>query len=186
MAWSFAKSLKMKKRPAIFRLYYSLPNHHRLICMKVYCMRQMINLTKPFDSKELLLKISNAITSRKKLKDQYYQKLMLKNEGPTTSLDEQFMIKVQNEIQENLSNEFYSVEDLSQQMNYSRSQLYRKLKALTGHGPIELIRMQRLNHAKNLLEKKAVNVSEAAYAVGYSNISYFSKSFKKEFGSLPE
>ena len=70
-------------------------------------------------------------------------------------------------------------------MGLSRVQLYRKVKALTGFTPVELIRKARLNRARKLLATTGMNVSEVAYAVGFSAPAYFTKCFKDEFGMVP-
>ena len=142
-------------------------------------------LTKPFDTTELLLKVKNAVTSREELRKKYNKSPWNLSHQKTTSIDEQFLQRTAQHIHENLSNEYYSVEALGQGIGYSRSQLFRKLKALTGKSPVELIREQRFHYAKELLEGNSVTVAEAAYLVGYSNVSYFSQTFKKIFGISP-
>ena len=142
-------------------------------------------LTKPFDSKELKVKTENLIKIREKLRDKYSSQPWKIALQKVSSLDEKFLQNVATAIQKNLSNEYYSVEELGKEIAYSRSQLFRKLKVLTSKSPLDLIREYRLNYAKELLEKKATSVSEAAYQVGYSNLSYFTKSFKNEFGVMP-
>ena len=102
-----------------------------------------------------------------------------------TSADERFLQKVAAAVEENMDNEFFSVEDLAGAVAFSRSQLHRKLKALTGESPTNLIREFRLTRAKELLEKGHGNVSEVAIEVGYSSLSYFTRSFKEAFGILP-
>lgn len=64
-------------------------------------------------------------------------------------------------------------------------QLYRKVKALTGLSPVELLRKSRLNKADQLLRSTGMNISEVAYTVGFTSPSYFSKCFKDEFGIQP-
>ncbi len=81
--------------------------------------------------------------------------------------------------------ELLSVEDLAKEVGFSRAQLYRKLKALCNKSANQLILEIRLNEAKRMLENGEQNVSEVAYSVGYSNMSYFTKSFKEKFGILP-
>lgn len=142
-------------------------------------------LTKPFDEKELRLKVDNLLKLQEQWKEKYRQLPWKLASDNINSLDDQFLNNVISAIQDNLTNEYYSVEELGKQIGYSRSQLFRKLKALTGKSPLELIRLQRLHYAKSMLEKGAATVSEVAYQVGYSNHSYFSKSFKEEFGILP-
>jgi AraC-like DNA-binding protein len=70
-------------------------------------------------------------------------------------------------------------------MNLSRVQLYRKVKAVTGSTPIELLRTTRLNRAYQLLLTTDKSVSEVAYQVGFTAPSYFTKCFKDEYGMLP-
>ena len=70
-------------------------------------------------------------------------------------------------------------------MSMGARHLHRKVRALTSKSPVELIRLVRLQRARQLLEQNAGTVSQIAYRVGFSNLSYFSKSFKQEFGLLP-
>ena len=101
------------------------------------------------------------------------------------SIDDQFLQRVTKTIRHNLDNEYLSVEDLAREVGFSRSQLHRKLKALCNKSTKQLITEIRLNEDKRMLEIKAGTVSEIAYSVGYSNMSYFTKSFKEKFGVLP-
>jgi len=70
-------------------------------------------------------------------------------------------------------------------LTISRVQLHRKLSALVGQSAGDFIRTIRLNKAAQLLKKKSGTISEIAYDVGFSNPSYFSKCFRKQFGKLP-
>ena len=101
------------------------------------------------------------------------------------SQEERFLLDVKKEIEKNLSNEWYGVEDLAVSLGFSRSQLYRKLKSICDQSPNEMIRNFRLIRAKELLEQDKASVSEIAYEVGYSSLSYFSKEFKKKWGAAP-
>ncbi len=149
-------------------------------------------LTKPFDEKELLVRAKNLVEQRQRLKERFANLLDFKNLTDlkpnavhVTSTDQRFLEKVSTVIEENIGNEFFSVEDLAAKVAFSRSQLHRKLKSLTGKSPNEMIRDFRLARAKDLLNKKAGNVSEVAMEVGYSSVSYFTRSFKQAFGMLP-
>lgn len=143
-------------------------------------------LTKPFDGRELRLRVQNMIRQRTELRAHYSQsRRLMPAQIAVTSADEQFLEKVQQTIEDNLSNEFFSVEELAAAVAFSRSQLHRKLKALTGQSPNLIIRDFRMQRAKQLLEQGAGNVSEVALAVGYGNFSYFAKMFKATFGILP-
>ena len=88
-------------------------------------------------------------------------------------------------VEERLSDSNLSVEDVASEMNLSRVQLYRKVKAITGFTPVELIRKGRLVRARHLLETTDKTVSQVAYACGFSAPSYFTKCYKEEFGELP-
>lgn len=142
-------------------------------------------LTKPFDARALKIKVANLIQINTQLSQKYNDHPLKLNTQKVNSLEGQFLLNVREVIVENLANEFFSVEDLGKSIGYSRSQLFRKLKAISGKSPIDLIRGYRLQYAKALLERGAGTVSEIAYQVGYSHLSYFSKSFKNEFGILP-
>ena len=74
---------------------------------------------------------------------------------------------------------------LCQKIGMSRSQLFRKLKALTGTSPSSYIRSYRLKKAKLLLETTDLNVSEVAWKTGFSSLAHFSRIFHDEFGTTP-
>ena len=78
-----------------------------------------------------------------------------------------------------------SVEDLASDMGMSRVQLYRKVKALTGSSPVDLLRKARLAQALQWLQSSDLTVSEIAYRVGFSTPSYFTKCFRDEYGKAP-
>ncbi len=84
-----------------------------------------------------------------------------------------------------MDDESLSVESLAREVNMSRSQLHRKITALTDKTPTALLRSIRLQRARQLLEKKAGNTTEVAFMVGFSSLAYFSKCFKDEFGVPP-
>ena len=96
-----------------------------------------------------------------------------------------FIIHFREVVERNMSNSELSVEDLAADMNLSRVQLYRKVKAVTGSSPVEILRTARLNRAHQLLLTTDKTVSEVAYAVGFSAPAYFTKCFKEEFGQSP-
>lgn len=98
-----------------------------------------------------------------------------------------FMKKVNAVVNANLDNCEFSVDDLANAMALSRAQLYRKVKHLAHMSPSAYIRFTRLQEAKRLLYTKEedYNVTEVSYAVGFSNVSHFTRSFKKQFGMNP-
>ena len=101
------------------------------------------------------------------------------------SPDEEFLIRVNEVIGDNLSNTQLSVEFLAHEIGLSRPQLYRNIRALTQQSPNDLIRETRLQTAAKLLKMNTGNVSEIAYQTGFNNLSYFSKSFQDRFGHTP-
>lgn len=143
-------------------------------------------LTKPFDHKELLTRVRNLINQRKLLRKKFAGDIILKpSEVSVNSADENFLNKVMQAIEANMGEEDFGVEELAKEVAMSRSQLHRKLIALTGQSPSEVLRNTRLLRAKELLQKKAATPSEVAYRVGFNSHTYFSKCFKEEFGISP-
>ena len=102
-----------------------------------------------------------------------------------TQRDQDFIARFRQLVEERLSDSDLNVEALGAEMGLSRVQLYRKLKALTGNSPVELLRTIRLSRAKELLADSGKSVSEVAYEVGFSSPSYFTKCYKEAFGSTP-
>lgn len=96
-----------------------------------------------------------------------------------------FIIRFKDVVEARLSDSDLSVDDLAAAMNLSRVQLYRKVKAISGSSPVELLRTARLNRGYQLLVKGEKTVSEIAYEVGFTAPSYFTKCFKDEFGISP-
>ncbi len=96
-----------------------------------------------------------------------------------------FITRFKEVVEARLTDSNTSVEDLAEDMNLSRVQLYRKVKAVTGSSPVELLRTARLSCAYQLLLTTDKSVSEVAYAVGFTAPSYFTKCFKEEYGMVP-
>jgi signal transduction histidine kinase/ligand-binding sensor domain-containing protein/DNA-binding response OmpR family regulator len=144
-------------------------------------------ITKPFSSQVLLTRINNIIKTREKLISSFKSEANLSpSEVTITPLDEQLMNKVLALIEENISDEYYSVEKLCSDAAVSRPQLYRKIKALTDMSINEFIRSIRLKRAANLLEQDDASVANVMYQVGFSNRSYFTKTFKEMFDVNPK
>ena len=144
-------------------------------------------LSKPFSLRLLLSRIDNLIESRKKL-NQTWSKGVEDDEigNISNEIDKSFLKQLRKIIQENLADSDLSVEQIGDEIGLSRVQLYRKVKALTGYSPVEIIRKARLTRARHLLQTTERTVSEVAYAVGFSTPSYFSKCYKDEFGENPK
>ncbi len=159
-------------------------------------------LTKPFSLEELQLRVKNMLQTRRNLQHKYSAQFALSPPDTTSgrpafdpslsakdvtviSADEQFLQKALLIMETNMADAEFDVEAFSRELAMSRSQLYRKFMALTGQGPGELIKSLRLKKAAVLLKAQAGNVSEIAYQVGFTNLPYFSKAFKEEFGQTP-
>lgn len=110
-------------------------------------------------------------------------------EGVAESLEDEkeplFIVHFKDVVEARLADSDLSVDDLAAAMNLSRVQLYRKVKAISGSSPVELLRTARLNRGYQLLLTTGKNVSEVAYDVGFTAPSYFTKCFKDEFGVSP-
>lgn len=135
-------------------------------------------ITKPFSSELLLVRINNLLKSRMKLKDLFGHK-------ETKAPEDPFLLKFRNYIEANLTDSDLNVETIGAELGLSRVQLYRKVKALTGQSPVELLRTARLKKGRQLLQTTGKTVSEVAYEVGFTAPSYFTKCFKDEFGISP-
>ncbi|MEL6923135.1 MAG: helix-turn-helix transcriptional regulator, partial [Bacteroidota bacterium] len=99
--------------------------------------------------------------------------------------EQQFVSRLNKCIESQIDNALFGVEELSRVMLMSRSQLYRKLKAITGKTPTDYLRHYRLHRAHQLLAHHTGTVNEIAYQVGFNSANYFFKCFKDEFGITP-
>ena len=155
-------------------------------------------LMKPFNKTELLIRLDNLVKLRKELQAHYnaFPKIAMSEESFSThtndtstsikpSLEDQFIQKLHDKISDNMDDSDLSINDLCQSVDLSHSQLYRKLKALTGKTPIQFIRSFRLHKAHDLLQNSQLNVSEIAYQVGFNDPNYFSRTYLQEFGQSP-
>ena len=144
-------------------------------------------LTKPFDTKELLIRIKNLISIRRKLHEKFSDGKIIyrKGEKKLSLIDEKFLTKSLEVAEKHLSEEEFSIEQFAKEIGMDRFQLHRKLKALTGKSPSLYLRSVRLSKAKKMIEEKTGNISEIAYSVGFSSPVYFSACFKDEFGYPP-
>jgi ligand-binding sensor domain-containing protein/signal transduction histidine kinase/DNA-binding response OmpR family regulator len=143
---------------------------------------------KPFNMQYLLLRINNLFHSNKMLKSQILKKL---NEGKIesediSSYDKNLLNKYKDAVFQNLSNADFSVTDLGRIVGMSRSQLYRKIMALTGQSPAEFIYSYRLLEAEKLLLKKENSVMDIAHLTGFKSSNSFSTVFKKNYGISPK
>jgi DNA-binding response OmpR family regulator/nitrogen-specific signal transduction histidine kinase len=143
-------------------------------------------ITKPFNSKLLTVKTKNILENRKKIKDAYLKKFFIDLPVPLSNqLDDRFLKRAYDYVKENISNQELSIESFGKEMCLSRTQLYRKIKALTGLTPTNFVSTLRLKYASELLTETSLSVSEISFQAGFSNPSYFTTSFKKHFNLTP-
>jgi len=143
-------------------------------------------ISKPFHMAELRARIANLIKQRESLKARFSKEITLEpSEITVTPLDEKLLSQAIHIVEGHFKDEDFSLEVFRQEMNLSRSTLSRKLFALTGQSPTEFIRSIRLKRAASLLDQNFGTITEVAFEVGFNNLSYFNRSFKKQFGKSP-
>lgn len=143
-------------------------------------------LPKPFSLQILKVQVKQIIIERRKLYSRFSHDAYIMPANLTdNALDEEFLQKAIDYINKNLSNPQLSVESIADVFNLSRSQVYRKIKALTGQTVVEFIRTVRLKYALKLMEEKRYNLSEVADRAGFNSLSYFTRSFKDQYGKAP-
>ena len=142
-------------------------------------------LTKPFRREELLAQLRNLVLGRQQLQAAYRRSLAEPTPLRPPTMEEAFLARVRQAVEAALDDETLGVEALGRELALSRTQLHRKLKALTGQAPGDFIRLVRLNRAHALLAGGTATVAEVAYQVGYGNPANFSTSFSRHFGYSP-
>lgn len=141
-------------------------------------------ISKPFSARLLMVRLENLMESRRRLKSCFSEKTD-ESAVPVSDLDRSFEEKLRSMIAENLHDAGFTVESLGKNIGFSRVQLYRKTKALTGYSPVELLRITRLKKAHSILASSERTVAEAAYMTGFNSPSYFAKCYKEYFGESP-
>ena len=147
-------------------------------------------LTKPFDKRELLIRIQELVDIRTRLQERYSDSnyplgerlVLFKN---TRRSEDAFMSEIHELILAKMPEPSFGVEDICSAIGMSRTQLYKKFKAVTGGSIGDYIRKLRLYKARSLLQTTDLNVTQVAMEVGISNLSSFSRSFSQEFGISP-
>jgi signal transduction histidine kinase/CheY-like chemotaxis protein len=143
-------------------------------------------LTKPFDAEELRVRVRNLIRSRQQLREKFATWALLEpDKVQLPSQGQAFLEKLHRVLEEHLDDEAFGVEGLGDALGMSRSQMHRKLKAITNQSPGDLIRSYRLQRAADLIRQDAGNLSEIAWQTGFSSLSHFSRSFHEEYGCSP-
>jgi signal transduction histidine kinase/DNA-binding response OmpR family regulator/ligand-binding sensor domain-containing protein len=144
-----------------------------------------VYLEKPFNKRELLVRLKNLMVLRSEIQKRFTEKELSKTIEELPKLENEFLIKLRTIILENLEDEDFNAHKLSELAFISRTQIHRKLSALTGESTTYLIRKVKLEKAKELLSSGNYNVSEVAYMVGFKTQAHFSRVFSETFSIPP-
>lgn len=143
-------------------------------------------ITKPFNFDYLLASVHNLINNRILLKEHFTNDISLIEKIPTSkNIDKKFLNDFVGIVEQNLSNEKFSVDDICKIIGVSRIQLYRKVKALMGCNIADYILNRRLLKAKHLLNNENLTIAEITYRIGFANPNYFATVFKAKYGCTP-
>ncbi|MGL1885144.1 MAG: response regulator [Reichenbachiella sp.] len=160
---------------------------HRMIGLKVGADSY---IPKPFTLEHLLIRIEKLLTLRHQLKKKY---MSLAGSGDEDVLevdlkeeDKQFITDVQAVVDKNLSDAKFSVGVIETELGFSRMQLYRKIKSITGLNSVEFVRQYKMKKAIDLMHSTTLRVTEIIYSVGFTSPSYFGKCFKEAYGKTPK
>jgi signal transduction histidine kinase/ligand-binding sensor domain-containing protein/DNA-binding response OmpR family regulator len=181
---------KIKSDPKTSQLSIILLTARSLTSQKIEGIRTGADayITKPFDIELLDAQIANLLLRKTELSEYFRHELIITplKESSGENMDDKFVNKVMNIIEANISDPDFSVEALSSEIGMSSAHLSRKLKSLTHFSANEIIKKYRIKKASLLLQNREGNISEVMYDVGFSNLSYFSKCFRDEFGDSPK
>ncbi|MGN6181523.1 MAG: substrate-binding domain-containing protein [Mucilaginibacter sp.] len=142
-------------------------------------------ITKPFSFEYLLASVNNLIDNRNLLKEHFTNDFSAIEKVPAKNIDKKFLHDFAGIVEQNLSNEKFSVDDICKIIGISRIQLYRKVKALMGCNIADYILNRRLLKAQHLLNTENLTIAEITYRIGFSNPNYFATVFKTKFGCTP-
>jgi DNA-binding response OmpR family regulator len=142
-------------------------------------------LTKPFNKKELLVRLEQLLKLRRQLQQKFSRDEWQKKPKNSLSIEEQFIYKAVRLVEKFMDDPTFNSKVLSGELHLSESQLYRKLKAISGKSTAIFIRSVRLKNAYELLQSSPLSISEITYQAGFNDPAWFSRVFKEEFGITP-
>lgn len=145
-------------------------------------------IAKPFNVTELKLRVRNMVVARQAMEEQYQRKVVAVEAEQLDLKDEDtiFLEQAQHIVEEHMSDQHFSVEEMAERLHMSRMTLNRRMKGLTNLTPASYIRQLRLERARQMLEQgHAQTISEIAVAVGYKDGNYFSRAYSKAYGVPP-
>ncbi len=143
-----------------------------------------VYLAKPFNKEELRLNLFNLLENRRKLQARYSNFQSSKKVAKKT-IEDDFITKVRDIVIKNIDNDNFGIPQLCKALLMSRTQVHNKIKALTGKSTSLVVRMIRLQKAKEILETTELPITQVAYEVGFKHSSHFSRYFTEEFGVAP-
>jgi signal transduction histidine kinase/DNA-binding response OmpR family regulator len=143
-------------------------------------------ITKPFNIRYLMAHIHQIVASRQLLYSRFSQDVyLMPSKMANNEIDQAFLQKAIDYIIQNIQDSQLSVDTMSDVFNLSRTQVYRKIKALTGKSAVEFIRAVRMKQAIKLMDTHKFTLSEISFQTGFSSASYFTRCFKDEYGKTP-
>ena len=183
--FEFCKAIKSDLRTCHIPVILLTARHSDTSRTEGYDLGADAYIIKPFSIELLKARVNNLLKARHTLKEVFEsEKALGKTENKVKEVESTFLSDLKAMIVE--PNGIYNVEELAQNLHTNRTQLYRKIKALTGKTAVEFISEIRLNHAAEMLRNSTLNISEVAYALGYSEPANFSRSFNRFFGITPK
>jgi signal transduction histidine kinase/ligand-binding sensor domain-containing protein/CheY-like chemotaxis protein/AraC-like DNA-binding protein len=144
-------------------------------------------ITKPFDKGILMARVINLLKTRNSLQKYFYNEITLNNKSDSKISEEykEFLDKCIAVVEAHLEDDDFTVKTLSSEIGMSHSNLYRKVKAISGQSLNTFIRFIRLRKAAELMINTPDNVNEIAFRVGINHAKYFREQFHKLFGMNP-
>jgi YesN/AraC family two-component response regulator len=144
-------------------------------------------ITKPFNIKHLYAKADQLLISRQKLKEKFSREVFFEPSNIAfTNTDKRFIEKLIRFVEDNIESENFQVADIAQEIGMGKTNLYKKVQALTNHSVADFVRTIRLKTAAKLLLTTKYSVSEVAFKVGFKDASHFIKSFSKHYNLTPK
>ena len=141
-------------------------------------------VTKPFNKVELQMRLQQLLDTRKLLQSKY--SVSIDDGAQSQQKEDPFLLKVKTIVLQKIQDQELSIALLAKELHLSTSQVYRKIKAVSGYSTSHFIRHIRLERARHYLQTTTQTISEVAYLTGFSSLAYFSKVFKETYQKSPK
>ncbi|HEY9261246.1 hybrid sensor histidine kinase/response regulator transcription factor, partial [Chitinophaga sp.] len=143
-------------------------------------------INKPFEKELLIARIDNILQNRNMLQDYFFDKITLRQNDTRISTEyKDFLERCIRIVENNLDKDNFNIQVLAAEIGMSRSNLFKKVKSISGQSVNAFIRFIRLRRAAVILLSTDCNVNEAAFGVGFNDMKYFREQFSKLFGMTP-